>query len=1371
VSANELSLTFLLRLDGSQASSELQRLTANISSQLAGLNKPNDGAAAAAATAVQKQQADTAVKIQKETDAAVLSLDKQRSSAIVAEAKAQQTAVQSLDKQRSAAVIAEEKSRTNAVLSLQKQRSSAILSQLRADEKARQAEQKTASANNLRTVSQTAASELQALLKSATQTANVSSIASQGIKELGDSVNVFVGQRIPLFGGAFLRVTDNLRNFSVASGNVEASTLRLGKAINSLAVGSGKTAGEIKTFLTSFKDLGTQAEKDSAAIDFFGATAAQKLLPALGTAEAEMSGLTAATAEAGTGLGALIAAAGPVGLIVAGIAVNVGILVVAMGLLAEVGIDIEKRFLDLAKSAAGFRGEMVDLSQQVGVSTETLSAFEIFAKTTGGDLGSVTASLGIFQKELEEGRDPTTKAGQAFSELSVDITDTESALRQTFTALAAMPEGFHQTAIALELFGRGGKSMLAILKEMHGDIDGAIEKLRKMGLVISREDAVAADRFNDELAKLEFKFRALVGKEVIPAATDAVEDFSKFIDESHNEIQALNDILGLAAGAIGSFTKMVLGEFRLIEPFLDAEIDKWNKLADAIKAVANIPPEIPALEIPDSFKGLTPVPLPRTSDLDKAREEARLVQAEIDEAVRFANGQVDAIDRQLKAREIAPATALEAVIATEKEKTRLVIEGLEKRKDALNKAFVAEEQNRGTEKGVDEEAQRKRFLDAQEANDKIRAAEDAFRKLEADKRAEFRAQELEREQAHRRAKANIFNQAIGDQIASINRSAEAARTAALVAADATAGLLEVEFAKRREVLEREREEAGKDPALVQKINDQFDDLQRERTAALQQQAERRIEIIRNEAERGAGLQQQDLDTAVRLIEITRERLITSNEALAAARIQTEEEAAKKILKLRLDANQQEIELAITRANTITEINRKISDDLVKQRAAAEKRLQEAGTITDPAKRLTEQTDAAKEIARIDALRVGEARRANKEETEAQQKLNNDIKILKAERATIQANGDRDIQDKRQKDLENNRHYNEEIKRLEEEVSRILRDTEELRIESLVRRSFDRRVIIQRQADLDRSDEEARHKRAQDAINQEREENSTAAQTQEQRLEKERQINVKEEAERERHAAADAEIEARRRAALEREDPLSTRSLFGDNFAANFERFRSEAELTEESVNNLSVAFSAAAQTAADFFEEQSRAAGNFSTIAGDAIRSFTDGLNQMITAWVLTGETGPAALRKLTAQVLAQVAAQAAVKAIFELAEGFALLFVNPAASASHFTAAAIFGSIAGVTAAIGRKAAGDLFKQPSSTFSSGSSSGSGTGQINPVTLSRNSGTGSPETVVRHEYVLKVQSNDSHILEVLSKGYRRGGAIREIVLNDGGVSG
>jgi hypothetical protein len=129
--------------------------------------------------------------------------------------------------------------------------------------------------------------------------------------------------------------------------------------------------------------------------------------------------------------------------------------------------------------------------------------------------------------------------------------------------------------------------------------------------------------------------------------------------------------------------------------------------------------------------------------------------------------------------------------------------------------------------------------------------------------------------------------------------------------------------------------------------------------------------------------------------------------------------------------------------------------------------------------------------------------------------------------------------------------------------------------------------------------------------------------------------------------------------------------------------------------------------------------GNTAAIAGiDAMATAFDGLGQalgsVISAWVLYGEAGQS-VRQVTAQILAGVAQQAAVKAVFELAEGFAALALaffgipnaGPSASA-HFTAAAIYGGIAGVAAIAGRGAAGNNFNQGGSHGSRGSSSGSG---------------------------------------------------------------
>lgn len=128
---------------------------------------------------------------------------------------------------------------------------------------------------------------------------------------------------------------------------------------------------------------------------------------------------------------------------------------------------------------------------------------------------------------------------------------------------------------------------------------------------------------------------------------------------------------------------------------------------------------------------------------------------------------------------------------------------------------------------------------------------------------------------------------------------------------------------------------------------------------------------------------------------------------------------------------------------------------------------------------------------------------------------------------------------------------------------------------------------------------------------------------------------------------------------------------------------------------------------------------NTAAIAGiDAMAWAFDGLGQalgqVVNAWVLYGNAGQS-VRQMTAQILAGVAQQATVKAVFELAEGFAALAMSffgvpnagPSATA-HFTAAAIYGSIAGIAAVAGRGVAGNSFNQSQGSAGGSSSSSSG---------------------------------------------------------------
>lgn len=605
--------------------------------------------------------------------AAAVVLQKQRSSALIAEWKAETAARVRESKQSAQAVINEEKS-----LAAQMIREARAATAVREQEAKRGAQVEIAAQRQRSAAAaQAAASQLQIFASTRDQ----ASATSKAFDELGDHLNIFVGQRIPIAGGLFVRLTQNLRNFSAEAQLTQASVLRLGRAIDAISSGSGKPSSEIQSFLQTFALIETQSGKDTAAIEFFGAATAQKLIPQLKAANSEMVALSASAPEAAGGLAGVLAAMGPVGIAAAGIAVEMIAAGIAIGIIVKVGESAIETFFGLAKSAAGFRGEMLDLSQQLGISTETLSAFEILAKTTGGDLGSISASLGIFQKNLEEAQDPTSKQAKLFHELGVETEDTEQALRDTLKQLAAMPEGFHQTATALELFGRGGKSVLAILKEMHGDLDGAIDRFREMGLIVSREDAVAADKFNDQLALLQFQFRALVGKEAIPAATKALEELSRFLKDNKAAVDALGfaiRILGLGvegmiknfvggAETIQGFAQVVLRAIPGLEQtaLLYERIAKAKGFKEVLPGVTGgaggvsltegVTAGVEGVELPPKRTGLTEAQ-------KNAQAELQILQTASQNAQRIAQFESEGLRQQFEQRKLTLKEYTDAVI-------------------------------------------------------------------------------------------------------------------------------------------------------------------------------------------------------------------------------------------------------------------------------------------------------------------------------------------------------------------------------------------------------------------------------------------------------------------------------------------------------------------------------------------------------------------------------------------------------------------------------------------------------------------------------------------------------------------------------------
>lgn len=155
----------------------------------------------------------------------------------------------------------------------------------------------------------------------------------------------------------------------------------------------------------------------------------------------------------------------------------------------------------------------------------------------------------------------------------------------------------------------------------------------------------------------------------------------------------------------------------------------------------------------------------------------------------------------------------------------------------------------------------------------------------------------------------------------------------------------------------------------------------------------------------------------------------------------------------------------------------------------------------------------------------------------------------------------------------------------------------------------------------------------------------------------------------------------------------------------------QLESEAEAIRGIGTAFSDSANLASQIAPQM-----------GAAFSALSESVGLIASSWGDMSKGAPgviASLGKVTQSVIKNTTAQAAVRSVFELAAGFASLFLNPAEAAAHFTAAGLYATLAGVSAAAGNTASGPQTAGAPTTQAGSSFLQSGTGgsaQVSNIT-------------------------------------------------------
>jgi hypothetical protein len=187
-----------------------------------------------------------------------------------------------------------------------------------------------------------------------------------------------------------------------------------------------------------------------------------------------------------------------------------------------------------ARTFATVGSELLDMSTRTGVSVEALSALGYAAKQTGTDTEHLETGLRRMQKALfaaTEAAGGSKEAKEALGGLGLSIKALKGlAPERQFTLIAdgldKIADPTTKAAMAMKIFGKSGTALLPMIEGGARALEAFRTRAQRLGLILSTQDARAADRLGDLMDDLSqsIKFTAVaIGATLAPKLSELIE--------------------------------------------------------------------------------------------------------------------------------------------------------------------------------------------------------------------------------------------------------------------------------------------------------------------------------------------------------------------------------------------------------------------------------------------------------------------------------------------------------------------------------------------------------------------------------------------------------------------------------------------------------------------------------------------------------------------------------------------------------------------------------------------------------------------------------------------------------------------------------
>lgn len=246
-------------------------------------------------------------------------------------------------------------------------------------------------------------------------------------------------------------------------------------------------------------------------------------------------------------------------------------------LLVSAGKVAAQAIASFTTDIASAGDEIAKTATNLGISAEALQEMAFVSKIAGSDVNTFATSIQRMGKGINDAREKGTGPfADSLDQLGIKLSDLDGlSPDETFTELAdaisRVEDPMTKAALAQDLFGRGGKTLLPLINEGRKGIEKLRKEFKMLGGGFTNDGAKAAEEFQDAMLRMETvidSVKIAVGVELLPVIQEIIDEIRVWANDNREAVtEELVDFVSDLTGALKKMGPTLKTVLPLIEDF------------------------------------------------------------------------------------------------------------------------------------------------------------------------------------------------------------------------------------------------------------------------------------------------------------------------------------------------------------------------------------------------------------------------------------------------------------------------------------------------------------------------------------------------------------------------------------------------------------------------------------------------------------------------------------------------------------------------------------------------------------------------------------------------------------------------------------